>query len=196
MQQGRELPSQQKNACVLLGETGTIRGGGPSCGAPGGSGEWTLGRGTAELEIWAQHTHPPPPHTHTFSLSLKETGAHRAVFSERLYHPGLSSGLLSVLPSLTCSVTQGRTLPSLGLSVPFGTPGAELQGPLRAWGSLGGCVMARDSGVRVRWPFSDVHPQVSHLHSPGSGLAMAMMVTMRMVVMWSHGAAVQMEVLV
>lgn len=47
MQQGRELPSQQKNACVLLGETGTIRGGGPSCGAPGGSGEWTLGRGTA-----------------------------------------------------------------------------------------------------------------------------------------------------
>ena len=156
-----------------------------------------------ELPSWKSglSTQPPPPpppptHTHTFSLSLKETGAHRAVFSERLYHPGLSSGLLSVLPSLTCSVTQGRTLPSLGLSVPFGTPGAELQGPLRAWGSLGGCVMARDSGVRVRWPFSDVHPQVSHLHSPGSGLAMAMMVTMRMVVMWSHGAAVQMEVLV
>ena len=133
MQQGRELPSQQKNACVLLGETGTIRGGGPSCGAPGGSGEWTLGRGTAELEIWAQHTHPPP-HTHTHFLSLSEgngctqsTPVDRAVFSERLYHPGLSSGLLSVLPSLTCSVTLVN-LPAVSGVIPL-TAGTELDCP-------------------------------------------------------------------
>lgn len=46
-------------------------------------------------------------------------------------------------------MTSGRALPSLGLDVPFEL---QVQGPLRALGSVAGSVVIRDSGFRVRWP--------------------------------------------
>lgn len=123
LQQGARC-GQQKNASVLLGETGTMGWRGLAAWAvgrgSGWSGEWTVGGGTAELEIWAQvwgcvcvHTHTPP--TPKGSRCADSTRVDRPVLSAGSCRPGLRSDLLCVPAVADSQCDFGPGPPSPGL---------------------------------------------------------------------------------
>lgn len=133
-----------------------------------GWGDWTLGCGSAKFDLEAQTLHLclslSPCLTFLLSQGSRCTGRCLHGQGRRIPQPRAGSDLPLFCQSLTRCVTLWRTLPNLGF-----TQGSiwnsrnQTHSRLRVLGSVAGCVVAGDSGFRVRWPafrsrlaFSDV----------------------------------------